>query len=269
MKRQRMGSSGTVEEDLSIYFMPSPSGLSPSNISSSSHSQEACTKGHHAHPIYLAIVSCGTKRVELLCSDQRHGHLSAGGHPRGQPEIKETKIMGEPGTDKQPNGTNFPHQFNCDVLTGDGPETGKPIGDKCNPAAPSSSSTSTTNRFPGTNSAQQNMISGRFVTVGEAASDSTELARLIDSKLFEVDSPDGYLDNDGNETQRNISPKSDGIPTEPITPMTRPSSKAIHRATAMDMPDIAQNSVEDQLVKSSQLMETILSTHHIFVYPPH
>jgi hypothetical protein len=179
--------------------------------------------------------------------------------------------MGEPGTDKQPNGTNFPHQFNCDVLTGDGPDTGKPTDDKCNPAAPVSSSTSTTNRFPGTNSAQQHMISGRFVTVGEAANDTTELARLIDSKLFEVDSPDGYLDNDGNETQRNISPKSDGIPTEPITPMTRPLSKASHRATAtaMDMPDIAQNSIEDQLVKSNQLMETILSTDQMFVYNRH
>lgn len=167
--------------------------------------------------------------------------------------------MGQANPDKQPNVPNLPYQFNCDVLTGDGLEIGKPVSDdkRCNQGTALSSSTANkTNRF----AEQPQMIAGRFLTLSEAANESSDLTRLIDPKLFDVDSPDRYRDDDDEEeTLRNISPKSDGIPTEPITPMTGPVSKAGHRTNVLDMPDIAQNSVEDQLVKSNLLMETILS----------
>lgn len=209
----------------------------------------------------------GSKRVEVLCQNQNHSHIPQGENPRF-----DMKDMGPQCPDKHPKAINLPYQFNCDVLTGDGPLSSPPIiGDKqCNiPVALLSSSASTsvtnkTNRFPGTNVQQehpaQQMIAGRFVTLSEAATETGDLARLIDPKLFDVDSPDGYQDG----TERNISPKSDGIPTEPITPLVRPVTKPNHARNVMDMPDITQqNSVEDQLVKSNQLMETILSTSDV------
>jgi hypothetical protein len=106
----------------------------------------------------------------------------------------------------------------------------------------------------------------------------------IDPRVFDLcDSPmlsvggcaaDKGADSMQEESDRNDSPKSDGIPTEPITPMIRPAKTGSVRPVAVfDMPEVlplvAQSggpsaatgrSVEDQLVKSSQLMDTILST---------
>lgn len=110
---------------------------------------------------------------------------------------------------------------------------------------------------------QQMMGMMRGAGIGSGSGSAQSDTELIDQQFLDMCEHNRHAlrpdDKDGR------SPRSDSIPVEPIAPSMMGMGMAMSKdMPALDMPDVlgmrSVSTVEDQIVRSNQLMETILST---------
>ncbi len=158
---------------------------------------------------------------------------------------EESSVQSHPSTrsegDKRPSlsGLRPPHQINWST-TVEADQSGPLSTTAKQGTFPSTLSSSTSSLSTG-NPKNTMMGSGYLETI------DPQLLALVEKKADE-----SMLE----------SPKSDGIPVEDMTPRP-PEKSTVVSDMLMDMPELTSQepSLEDQLVKTNELMETILSSH--------